>query len=353
MKNVLIFLLSLVLNHGIFAQIPNGYYDAASGLNGTQLQQALHNIIKNHTVVTYSSIWNHHEVTDKKPNGKVWDIYSDIPGGNPPYEFTFGADQCGNYNSEGDCYNREHSFPSSWFGGTVTPMYTDLNHVFPTDGFVNSKRGNLPFGEVNSPTWTSMNGSRLGNNATAGYSGVVFEPIDAYKGDLARMHFYMATRYYGEDGNWPGSPAVDGAQMKQWTLTMLFDWHESDPVSAKEINRNNAIYSIQNNRNPFIDHPEYASLIWFYPSIDNEKSPKSSFSIYPNPAVDFLNIECNNPGVSATFTITDQAGRLLLSENLDGQEVKTIDISSLSGGFYLLSITETNGQGAKTFKLIK
>lgn len=353
MKKILTFLLLSALCNLLTAQIPNGYYDAASGLSGNELQHALHNIIKDHNSVTYSSLWNHFEATDKKSNGKVWDMYSDIPGGNPPYEYTFGSDQCGNYNSEGDCYNREHSFPSSWFGGEVMPMYSDMHHVYPTDGFVNNKRGNFPYGKVNSPTWTSMNGSRLGNNSSSGYSGVVFEPIDAYKGDLARSHFYMATRYLSEDGGWPGSPSFDGSQMEEWSLTLLYEWHQNDPVSAKEISRNNAIYQIQNNRNPFVDHPEYASLIWFFTSIDNEKNALSGFRTYPNPAEDFVNIACSNPTADVNFTITDQSGRIVSAGQIDGETVKTVDISFLSAGFYLLTISQSNGQGVRTFKLIK
>jgi len=353
MQHYLTFLLFLASINLLTAQIPNGYYNAATGLSGSELHQALHNIIKNHNAVTYSSIWDHQENTDKKANGKVWDIYSDIPGGNPPYEYTFGSDQCGNYNGEGDCYNREHSFPSSWFGGNVAPMYTDMHHIYPTDGFVNQKRGNFPYGEVNNATWTSMNGSRLGNNSTAGYSGVVFEPIDAYKGDLARSHFYMATRYLGEDGGWPGSPSFDGSQMEEWTLTLLYDWHQNDPVSTKEINRNNAVYQIQNNRNPFIDHPEYASLIWFFTSIDNERNAGSGFRVYPNPAKDLVNIACSKPLVNAGFTITDQAGRIVCAGQIEGEAVKTLDISFLAGGFYLVTIHESDGQGVQTFKLIK
>ena len=243
------------------AQIPSGYYNNASNKSGTELQAALHQIIDNHTVISYSGLWNAFESTDVKTDGKVWDIYSDKPGGTPAYEFTFGNNECGNYNSEGDCYNREHSFPASWFN-SQSPMQTDLFQIYPTDGYVNNIRGNYPYGETNSPSWTSTNGSKLGPCSVSGYSGTVFEPIDEYKGDLARTYFYMATRYYGEDSNWSGSPMVTGAQLKAWAIAMLLQWNEEDPVSQKEIDRNNAVYSIQGNRNPFIDHPEYVTSVW-------------------------------------------------------------------------------------------
>jgi len=338
------------------AQIPNGYYNSALGTNSNELQQALHNIIKDHSASTYGGLWNHFQQTDKKPNGKVWDIYSDVPGGNPPYEYTFIVDQCGNYSKEGDCYNREHSFPTSWFGGNNMPMYTDLHHIYPTDGWVNNKRANYPYGEVGNASWTSQNGSKLGNNVATGYSGVVFEPIDTYKGDLARMHFYMATRYLGEDTNWPGSESVDGAQPRDWALSMLYDWHQNDPVSQKEIDRNNAIYQIQNNRNPFIDHPEFVEMIWFYTSVGNDlELSASSFTIFPNPAVDFVNISLSTPVNSGElyYRITDQAGRLLIEQPASGNRVNTIDVTSLAKGFYLLNIFGTTNQPVVSFKLVK
>ena len=253
--------LLLLLPYFLLGQIPSGYYDDAQGETGPVLKTALHNIIKGHTAKSYDYLWTAFQTTDAKSNGKVWDMYSDIPGGTPAYEYTFGTNQCGSYNSEGDCYNREHSFPGSWFSDAL-PIYTDLFHLVPTDGWVNNKRGSYPFGETANPTYTSSNGSKLGPCSVSGYSGTVFEPIDEYKGDFARSYFYMATRYLGEDNNWPGSPMVNGAEPKGWALNMLGEWHISDPVSQKEIDRNNAIYGIQNNRNPFIDYPEWVYAIW-------------------------------------------------------------------------------------------
>jgi endonuclease I len=246
------------------AQIPAGYYTPANGLSGTALQQALHDIIDNHTVVSYTSLQTTWFVkTDKKANGKVWDMYSDIPGGTPPYEYSFiSADQCGSYGGEGDCYNREHSFPSSWFNG-ASPMYSDIFHLYPTDGYVNGKRSNYPHGEVGTATWTSLNGGKLGPNVSAGYGGVVFEPRDEYKGDFARTYFYMATRYYNEDSGWDVTDMTTGSQLKAWAQSLMMLWNLQDPVSQKEINRNDSIYKlVQHNRNPFIDHPEYAAQIW-------------------------------------------------------------------------------------------
>jgi hypothetical protein len=142
-------------------------------------------------------------------------------------------------------------------------MNSDIFHLYPTDGYVNSMRGNYPFGKVGTANWTSQNGSKRGNCVSPGYSGTVFEPRDEYKGDFARSYFYMETRYYNEGGNWPGSPMTSGSQLLPWGQTVMLLWHLQDPVSQKEINRNDSIYkNVQHNRNPFIDHPEYAGQIW-------------------------------------------------------------------------------------------
>ncbi len=261
-KFLLLIFLTISLITG--AQIPTGYYDAATGKKGYELKTALHGIIKSHTDIGYDAVWNAFKTTDKKSNGKVWDMYSDKPDGTPPYEYTFGTNQCGNFVGENDCYNREHSFPKSWFSD-ARPMHNDLFHLYPTDGYVNGRRNNFPFGEVKSPTWTSQNGSKLGNCSFEGYSGTVFEPIDEYKGDFARTYFYMATCYEDKITSFEMPAILNGTKdqvYKEWHLKLLFKWHEQDPVSQKEIDRNNAVYNIQKNRNPYIDHPEYAAQVW-------------------------------------------------------------------------------------------
>ena len=244
------------------AQIPTGYYNAASGLSGAPLKTALYNIIKGHTTISYNGLWTAFQDTDKKPDGKVWDMYSNC-------SFTFVTNQCGNYSVECDCYNREHSFPQSWFG-SASPMVSDLFQVFPTDGKVNGMRSNYPYGTVGVASWTSQNGTKLGTSSTAGYTGLVFEPVDEYKGDFARSYFYMATRYENVIGSWQSNTGA-GAVLNgtsypvynQWFLDLLLAWNAADPVSQKEIDRNNVIYTLyQHNRNPYIDHPEYVGAVW-------------------------------------------------------------------------------------------
>jgi endonuclease I len=198
-------------------------------------------------------------------------MYSDVPGGTPPYEYTPGSDQCGSGGGgvEGDCYSREHSFPKSWFNDN-SPMTTDIFHVVPADQYVNNHRSNYPYGVVNAPSWTSLNGSKVGPCAAAGYTGTVFEPIDAYKGDFARIYFYMATRYQNLIASWPSNdPNADAVlngtsfpAYESWFLDLLIQWHTQDPVSAKEIARNDSVWLIQENRNPYVDHPEYVAMVW-------------------------------------------------------------------------------------------
>ena len=244
----------------VSAQPPPGYYDTAQGLTGEALRAALNQIISPHSVLAYSQLWSAFARTDRRPDGSVWDMYSDVPSGTLPYSFQFVSDQCGTYNGEGDCFNREHSFPVSWFND-VLPMNTDLNHIFPTDAWVNQQRGNLPYGTVASASWTSQNGGKRGPCSWPDCSGTVFEPIDLYKGDLARGHLYMLTRYMNESASWP-APILSTGEFLPWAESVLLAWHAQDPVSDKERARNDSVHVIQGNRNPYIDHPEWVTFIW-------------------------------------------------------------------------------------------
>ncbi len=240
------------------AQAPENYYDAASGRNGASLKTALFNIITSHTQRSYSDLWEDFKKTDARSDGKVWDMYSNITN------YTFGVEQGKNYKQEGDSYNREHSFPKSWFNDAY-PMYTDLFHLYPTDGYTNGRRSNLPFGEVKNATWSSNGGfSKVGSCSVSGYSGTVFEPNDEYKGDFARTYFYMATCYEDRISSWD-SPMLAGNKYPayaSWAVSMLLRWAAEDPVSQKEIDRNNAVYEIQKNRNPYIDFPGLEQFVW-------------------------------------------------------------------------------------------
>jgi len=308
--------------------VPEGYYDSAEYLTGEPLKAALHEIIRDHTVYGYDYAWTAFRTTDDKPNGKVWDIYSDIPGGTPPYEYTFGVDEGGVGGVEGTGYTREHSWPRSWFGGEVSPMNSDLFVLYPCDAHVNGNRGSYPYGEVTSPEWTSLNGSERGPCSYPGYAGIVFEPIDAFKGDLARSYLYMSTRYYTEDAAWPGSPMTDGAELRPWAAEMLLEWHAQDPVSQKEIERNGAVFALQQNRNPFIDRPEFAALL-FTPTAVEEPCAGARVAgldrIYPNPF---------NPVATIRYSIPEACLVTLTLYSVEGEPVLTLVNRSQAAGEY-------------------
>jgi endonuclease I len=318
---------------------PAGYYDAAEGLVGAPLQAALHTIIAGHTAITYSEVWDAFPTTDDKPNGKVWDIYSDVPGGTPPYEYTFGTDQGGVGGVEGTGYNREHSWPLGWYGGGA-PMESDLFVVYPTDTYVNNRRGSEAYGEVDFPTWTSLNGSELGPCAYPGFSGTAFEPIDEYKGDLARSYFYFSTRYYQQDAGWPGSAMVSGATLLPWAAAMLLEWHEADPVSQKELDRNGTIFGIQANRNPFIDRPEFAERIWS-PAVGSGLAAADGpdFTLgagFPNPF---------GPRTVIPFTVPDRTAARLVVYDVTGRLVATLVDGAVEPGRHEVTWEGRAGDG--------
>jgi endonuclease I len=283
MKRVVFSLLALI-PFILIAQPPAGYYNSATGLNCSGLKTALKTIVTTgHVNQGYTALWNQYQISDVKPREVgtgsttvIWDIYSDNPAGLDPYNFTPGTgtggqqDQGSGGTAEGQFYNREHSVPLSWHSGSTSSFSgADYHHVFPTDKKVNSQRANYPYGTVASATWTSLNGSKLGSSAVAGLTGTVFEPIDEYKGDVARAFLYFVTRYQDDMPTWGNNadaiqafepntfPSVDITYLK-----LMIQWHNLDPVSQKEIDRNNAAYTYQGNRNPFVDHPEYVSQVW-------------------------------------------------------------------------------------------
>jgi endonuclease I len=341
------------------ATIPPGYYDNAAGLSGLPLKTALYNIIKGHTSISYDDLYAAYVTTDNLPSNKVWDMYSLKSDGTANYYFTNSAnnsDQCGNYSAEGDCYNREHSTPSSWFND-ATPMYSDLFNVYPTDGYVNNKRANYPMADVGSTSWTSSNGSKLGACSTSGYSGTVFEPIDSFKGDFARTFFYMATRYENLVSSWPSNAAEcaavyagnGGVVFKTWYVTMLLSWCDLDPVSTKEINRNDAVYAIQHNRNPYIDHPEWIDAIWG-PNAGTQdfSSALINLNIFPVPAKDEINISTGEALYNITLSLYSAEGKFVFEKQFNELlNDYSLDISDAVSGFYFLKIICDEGVEVK------
>ncbi len=261
-------MLTLLVGLTAGADIPTGYYVNAIGKQDEALMTALEGIIYTHSQLGYNYLWDAYLNTDMGSDGYYIDMYSTCKYNHESYHVSTAS-----YVGQG--LNREHSFPKSWFGGEVYPMYTDLTMIIPTDGYVNQRRSNNPYGVcaggttyVNEELGVSMKG-KLGKNTYDGYSSsaTVFEPDDEYKGDFARIYFYMVTCYKSDVQNWPGCDQLDydDNQYKafsDWSMQMLMEWHRADPVSQKEINRNEGVYLEQGNRNPFVDHPELAEHIW-------------------------------------------------------------------------------------------
>jgi endonuclease I len=310
MKQILSFILLNIAFFNASAQAPANYYSTAAGLTGPALKTELGVIITNgHQTKTYNGLWTAYQTTDRdyfyENDGSVLDIYSEKPTGPDPYNYTVGVNQCGQYSNEGACYNREHIVPQSLFN-EASPMVADVHFIRATDGKVNGMRSNYPFGKVGSASFTSLNGSKLGSSASLGYAGIVFEPIDEFKGDVARMIFYFVTRYGPQlqgftSGNMLGNSSYPGLQ--QWELNQLLAWNTLDPVSPAEISRNNATYTYQGNRNPFIDNPSYANQIWGAPVIDTEAPTAATNLVANNPTSNSISLSwtaaTDNIGVAA------------------------------------------------------
>ncbi|UOQ43891.1 endonuclease [Halobacillus salinarum] len=224
------------------------YYDSVEGMTGQTLKNSLNDLIDQHAELTYDEVWDALRHTDEDPanTSNVVLLYS----GRSQSKYTNGGGV--------DEWNREHVWAKSHgdFGTAMGPG-TDLHHLRPTDVTVNSSRGNLDFDD----------GGSAVSEAPGTYSDSdSWEPRDEVKGDVARMIFYMAVRYEGEHSGEPDLEISDyvntsGAHLGR--LSTLLEWNEEDPVSDFERNRNNIIYDdYQGNRNPFVDHPEYADMIW-------------------------------------------------------------------------------------------
>ena len=283
-RTVLLFIMVIVASMG-FAQGPNDsktYYKNADGKKGSALKTALYGIISKKTSgvgYNYDGLLEDYKITDKRADGYLRDWYS---YGNK-YEIG-GPAENKSYKKEGDAYNREHLVPQSWFG-SGDPK-SDIVQVVPTDGYVNNRRSNYPLADVKSASYTSNDGCKLGTCATPGYSGTVFEPLPDTKGDIARIYFYMATRYENLVSNWNGATASivfagnKYPAINKWYLKMLFQWSHDDPIDEVEIARNNAVYreDVQRNRNPFVDYPGLEQYIW-----GNSTDVEFSYDNYQEP----------------------------------------------------------------------
>ena len=330
-------LTSILFVNTLFAQIPNGYYDNAQGLTGDQLKSALHNIIDNHTEYSYNDLRDFIlKNTDEDPNNSnnVILLYT----GRSQAKNTFG----GGAND----WNREHVWAKSHGGfGNNPPAGTDAHHIRPTDASVNSTRGNLDF---------DIGGSPIAEAPGCYRDSDSFEPRDAVKGDVARMIFYMATRYEGGGGE-PDLEVVDqvnnSPNPRHGKLSQLILWNAQDPPDDFEMNRNDVIYyDYQHNRNPFIDHPEYVNSIWGDPSSINDEVA-IDVSVYPNPATSTLTVQTYK-NTDLSYELYSIYGNKVTTGNIT-TEVSNIDISVLSNGIYILSLTDNLSEHNKRITFIK
>lgn len=306
-----------------FAAEPTGYYSTCENKSGAALLSALCKKVGSHTALGYKTeLLNLYKTSDVYPDGTIWDMYSTKhwkPG-----------TTCGNYSKVGDCYNREHSFPKSWFNDAM-PMYSEAFHIYPTDGKVNGQRSNFPYGECANGTTLPSNGSvkalgRLGSCTFPGYSGTVFEPDDQYKGDFARSYFYMAAAYNDKIAGWNSKMLAGNSYpaFSSWAINLLLKWHREDPVSQKELDRQEVVYGAQHNRNPFIDHPELAEYIW-----GNKKGQNWTTNISADPA--FL-LPTDGSTVDFGFTAVGLARTKAVTVKAEGLK-EAISVSVSGAGF--------------------
>lgn len=310
--------------------VTSEYYSSVNNKSGADLFNAVHSVAKTGYTsgLSYDGLWTVYCSIDLNSSGKVWDMYSNATS------YTCGGSAEGaNYSKEGDSYNREHSIPKSWFGGSKsanTPG-TDLFHVVPTDGYVNNMRSAYAFGEVSSASYTSQSGCKKGtpksisiSNSILNKSGsssqsctasTVFEPMDEFKGDFARGYFGTMIKW--ANGDYQTFTTAEGAQifntaydaahyygLTGYGVALLLKWHRQDPVSQKEIDRNNGIQTNQGNRNPFIDYPELVEYIWGEHSGETVtlSSLTPTFSGYTPPAATTYTVILSRNGVTEAIS---------------------------------------------------
>lgn len=262
MRRLTLFVASLLAVVSMGAENLTTYYSRIDGLKKEELKTTLGSIIKNHKSLGYSSLGSYYPdvyycdgSTKGSSKAKVYDLFSD-----EVYLY-----------SSSSIWNKEHVVPKSWWGGSESaPQGNDIFSVIPSQTTANSNKSNYPPGIVNRNKSYKDSGRQLVGEATAGTGGSyskVWEPYDDYKGDFARIIFYVATCY--ADVAWGSKGTVDSEidknswpTLKPWLYQMLLKWHNDDPVSAKEIQINDDAQAVQGNRNPFIDYPILADYIW-------------------------------------------------------------------------------------------
>jgi endonuclease I len=307
-----------------WAAEPPGYYAAAEGTSGSNLRSALHGIIDAHAVQTYTATSTHLRVTDETPGdaSRVVLIYSRRNELNTRFINGYTGNEA---------WNREHLWPNSLGIDDVLPAYSDLHNLRPADVDVNAERGNKLFDETNTAENRVFPGHPEATLTSSDSNS--WEPPVEVKGDIARAMFYMDVRYEGDVAGEPNLSLTDALATITSTganfgrLTTLLLWHYYDPVSAEEIARNDAVYAIQGNRNPFVDRPDWV------------------FKLYGNPLL--LTGSLNPAATQVTLTWWDQLTGVTVeaSENLTAAPWATLThTSSLSGNQRTMTFSKTTAR---------
>lgn len=321
--------LLLVIYTGLIpAQIPAGYYHNARNKQKDVLKTALHQLAVPQRVLRYGSgtgyTWEGFFYTDQNQDGSVIDMYSPIVRYFDGFMSVSGM-------------HIEHAFPKSWWGGNEWPVYKDLFHLYPSDGSINMSKSNNPLGVVTG-TPTSDNGvSKVGPATYPGYTGNVFEPADEFKGDFARSYFYVVTTYQDLAPYW-NSPMLDKNTYpvwKPWAIELLKQWHEQDPVSIKEVLRQEEVFKVQGNRNPFIDYPDLVNYIW----------GSDTVNVYPFPVETDPYLVAPRLGEKVNFDVILQGDSLSKSIFVQGANIASgLSLSLKSNNLNFTLITTSLSQ---------
>ncbi|MFN8238173.1 MAG: endonuclease [Chitinophagales bacterium] len=371
MKHKQIYILFAALLSGFSALAgPGTYYNSLDTTRSCAnfKTQLFHLISTGTTQLPYSQVDNYYDQTDLKPAESgggfvIVDRYSsENPNGLDYCSFRYPTSFCMTTPSDTNqciCYNKEHTFPKAYFGGdAMKDIYSDIHYIWPADNRINYYKSNFPIGYNKNPYYTSKNGSSVGiSDATMNYgynSSNIFEPIDSFKGDFARAYLYVVTRYEDSLPGWIGrstaNNVLDGNKypgLDPWILKLCVKWHKMDPPSAFERQRNDAIFALQGNRNPYIDYPNWVEKVFGTDGVSTScvntaivSHRTVDFSVFPNPANSELNIRLD--GVlsdKVTLEVLDMVGKKIRTEQFPpNAQLHSIDISGLPNGVYFINL---------------
>lgn len=314
MNKLILFVITCCFAIAAAAEVPVSYYSSTNGKKKSELKAALFNLIQPKKTLTYGSgsghTWQGFYSTDRMPNGEVRDRYSNDHryfDENTPYAAVTGM-------------NIEHSFPKSWWGGATNNAYKDLFNLMPCEAKINSSKSNYAMGVVTNVT-TDNGCTKVGKGTTKpGTTKSLWEPADNWKGDFARAYMYMATTYSNLTWEGEGLTMLENnswSTFQEWAYTLLLKWNREDPVDEIEIARNEAVYGIQGNRNPFVDFPHLAEYVWG-DSVNVAFNPATSFKAGQIEApevqnIDYLLAHCKGTSESTGQKLSFTFSNLLVS----------------------------------------